>query len=134
MKKLLIVFVLGLLIGSSVTHYYHKTKTIKEKGVLTEGYERNQKLPNFTLDTLDGDILSLDEFEDKKIVLNFFASWCPHCKEETPHLIQFKKAHEDVVVLMMNLTLLEDQFEDIETFQKVYDVNLPILIDERVIS
>ena len=48
--------------------------------------------------------------------------------------MQFKKAHEDVVVLMMNLTLLEDQFEDIETFQKVYDVNRPILIDERVIS
>lgn len=80
---------------------------------------------------MDGDVLSLDEFEDKKIVLNFFASWCPHCKEETPHLIQFKKAHEDVVVLMMNLTLLEDQFEDFETFQKVYDVNLPILIDEK---
>jgi peroxiredoxin len=42
--------------------------------------------PDFTLHDLDGNQVSLSQFRGKKVILNFWASWCTPCKIELPHL------------------------------------------------
>lgn len=44
--------------------------------------------PQFTLNTLDGQPVSLEDVKGKPVMINFWASWCPPCLEETPALIQ----------------------------------------------
>ena len=43
------------------------------------------RAPNFTLKNLKGEDVSLSQFRGKKVVLNFWASWCTPCKVELPH-------------------------------------------------
>ncbi len=129
MKKLLLTFVVSVLVGSIATSLYIKNKT--EKVELVEGYQINHKMPHFELKTLVGEDFDFKTVEGKNVVLNFFASWCPYCKEETPHLMTLQENHQDdLVVLMVNLNVLEERLEDVSTFQKVLDVTLPILMDE----
>lgn len=42
--------------------------------------------PDFNLTTLDGEDISLSQYRGKKVILNFWASWCTPCKIELPHL------------------------------------------------
>ena len=43
------------------------------------------RAPNFTLKNLKGEDVSLSQFRGKKVILNFWASWCSPCKVEIPH-------------------------------------------------
>lgn len=42
--------------------------------------------PSFTLKDIDGKSVSLSDFRGKQVVLHFWASWCPDCREETPEI------------------------------------------------
>ena len=47
----------------------------------------NEPVPDFELNTLDGEPVKLSSFKGHPVLLNFWASWCPPCKDETPDLI-----------------------------------------------
>ena len=45
-----------------------------------------QKAPDFTVATLDGGAFSLSDHRGRVVLVNWFATWCPPCIEEMPHL------------------------------------------------
>ncbi len=61
--------------------------------------------PNFTITTDQGRPISRDNFGGKLLVLNFWASWCEPCVEETPSLNMFQRefAKQGVVVLGISI-------------------------------
>lgn len=72
------------------------------------------RAPNFKVTTEDGRILTPTNFGGKLLVLNFWASWCDPCKEETPSLEAMSRLLGDkgVVVLGISMDQNEKAYKD----------------------
>ncbi|MEE9513791.1 MAG: TlpA disulfide reductase family protein [Anaerolineales bacterium] len=86
--------------------------------------------PDFTLESLSGDQISLSDMRGKAIVLNLWASWCPPCREEMPALQRvYQENHErGLEVLAVNMTA-QDNIAAVEDFVQEFNLTFPILLD-----
>lgn len=86
--------------------------------------------PDFTLDTLQGEKVTLSGLRGKIVVVNFWASWCLPCRVETPALQKSFEQYKDldVVILGVNLTN-QDLVSDVTAFVEEFDLTYPILLD-----
>ena len=57
--------------------------------------------PDFTLEGMDGNMVSLTDYRGEFVILNFFASWCPPCREEAPELQAFEEEYGDQAKLLI---------------------------------
>jgi thiol-disulfide isomerase/thioredoxin len=62
--------------------------------------ESNQQAPNFTLKDLEGEEVSLSDYEGKIIFVNFWATWCGPCKREIPGFIELQNKYKDDLVIL----------------------------------
>ena len=64
------------------------------------GIQPGEAAPDFSLETLDGEAVSLSELKGEKVILNFWATWCPPCREEMPEMQKFYDAHQDDIKII----------------------------------
>ncbi|MDS8854824.1 TlpA disulfide reductase family protein, partial [Streptococcus pneumoniae] len=85
---------------------------------LAEGLSQGQTAPDFTLTDQNGDTVKLSDYRGKKVILNFWATWCPPCRAEMPHMQEFHENNTDgdVVILAVNLTAQDNGEEAIRSF------------------
>ena len=92
------------------------------------------KATNITLKNVDGITKSLDMYKGKKIILNFWASWCPPCKREMPSLQKFYSLYKNNVSV---IAVASGQSED-DVFpfisQMKIEPTFEILYDEQQIA
>ena len=85
--------------------------TQNEKASNNDSEEKPKvKAPTFTLEDLNGDTHSLDQYKGKIVVLNFWGSWCKYCVEEMPDFQELHNEFEedgDIVLLAINNTTTE---------------------------
>lgn len=94
------------------------------------GLGKGEKAPDFELKTLDGEKAKLSDYEGEKVIVNFWATWCPPCREEIPDLQKLYDNY-DVEILAIDLTETESSMDAVEDF--VYDefeMTFPVLLDE----
>ena len=86
--------------------------------------------PDFTLDTLDGETITLSELRGQPMLINLWASWCPPCRAEMPALDEVYRKYRDegFVVLAVNTTY-QDGEADAVTFAQNLGLTFPILFD-----
>ncbi len=93
---------------------------------MTATDERVQ-IDNFEMTLLDGTKTSFEEYKGKKILLNFWATWCGPCVGEMPAFQKLSEEYpEELIVLAINCS------EDKDTVQKFIDNNgytFPIVLD-----
>ena len=84
--------------------------------------------PDFTLQDSDHKI-TLSQFRGQVVVLNFWATWCPPCIEETPSLVQMQARlkSKGVVVLAVSIDADDAAYHK---FLKDYSVNMVTVRDE----
>lgn len=89
---------------SSQTNPSTEGTTSGKKPDVTEDIKKNTA-PDFTVLDKDGNTVRLSEKFGKPIVINFWATWCPPCKQELPDFDKLCKEYGDRIVFMMvNLT------------------------------
>ena len=142
-KKIFALLVVVVLIAIALTNFM-KSKIADAEKIDTSstqvsstvenesGLKVGQTAPDFTLKTLDGKEAKLSDYRGKKVILNFWATWCPPCKAEIPHMEKYykKSAKDDnVEILAVNLKKSDKDEDYIKDFVKSYDMTYPVLLD-----
>lgn len=100
----------------------------------TEVIDVSNQAPQFITKTLDGETVQLSDFLGKKVIINFWTTWCPPCQEEVPELQKFYEESmndEEVVLLGLNITNDDLGIDVIREFREYYGITYPILLDEK---
>ena len=73
--------------------------------VPAEGIKVGKLAPDFQLQSLDGQAVSLSDFRGKGVLLNFWASWCGPCRYEMPFLqrVYEERSGQGLVILSVNV-------------------------------
>src|SRR5699024_12283205 len=102
MKKLFIVVVIVGLFGWVIYEFIDSKEDTAGEEVEQDsevGIEKGDLAPDFELETLDGETVKLSDFRGQKVLLNFWATWCPPCRAEMPDMQKFHEENEDAVIL-----------------------------------
>ena len=87
--------------------------------------------PNFTLQTLDGQEITLSKLKGKVILLDFWATWCAPCRESIPHLIQLNKTYQKDGLEVIGMNLDRGDMDIVRHFVKSMDIPYPIVITSQ---
>ena len=97
------------------------------------------KAPEFVANGINAKSVSLSNHRGSPIILNFWASWCPPCRDETPHFEKVSRLYseKDVVVIGINvqddLTNANEYIKEFDvTFGNGMDMNGRIMVDYGV--
>jgi len=92
------------------------------------GLQVGDMAPDFDLTTLDGESIKLSEFQGQRVMLNFWATWCPPCRAEMPDMQKFYE-NKEVVILAVNLVETERNKENVENFIEEFGITFPVPLD-----
>ncbi len=100
----------------------------KSPAVPVKGTQINNLAPDFQLQSLDGQTISLSDLRGKPVLINFWASWCPPCREEMPYLQEIYEEWTDkgLVVLAINIG---ESSSTAEEFIQSYNLSFTVLLD-----
>ncbi|MCP3867010.1 MAG: TlpA family protein disulfide reductase [Gammaproteobacteria bacterium] len=84
--------------------------------------------PDFDLIDLDEQHHTLNSFQGKPVIVNFWATWCPPCREEMPSMERAWQQLETEGIAMIGINVGEN-FDQVFGFTGEYDVSFPLLLD-----
>ncbi|WP_245637766.1 peroxiredoxin family protein [Cytobacillus solani] len=132
----ILVFAFAVLSGSFLLNLFlnEDKPKVNTSGTKTVeiGLQEGNKAPDFQLKALNGTDVKLSDLHGKKVILNFWATWCPPCKAEIPHMQDFYESSDktEVEILAVNLTTSEKNPGNIKEFVRERNVTFPILLDQ----
>ena len=94
--------------------------------------EIGTKAPDFSLADINGKTVSLSAFDGKVVILDFFASWCPPCRQEIPDFIELEKSYGDKGFAMVGVALVNAG--EAKEFAGKMGINYPVLVDDGKVS
>ena len=88
----------------------------------------NFPAPEITLNDLHGEKVSISDYNNKIVLINNWATWCPPCEAEMPTLSKFFKEHKDDGFMLIGIEAGEPA-DEVARFVDKYDLTFPILLD-----
>jgi cytochrome c biogenesis protein CcmG/thiol:disulfide interchange protein DsbE len=82
--------------------------------------------PDFVLKDLNGNKITLDDFAGKVLFINFWATWCPPCREEIPGFVNIYEIYNDQGMEILGVSLDQKGKEVVKRFAEMYGVNYPM--------
>ncbi len=84
--------------------------------------------PDFSLQDIDGNVYRLSELRGQPVIINFWATWCPPCREEMPSMQRAWEQLQKQGVMMLAINVGESA-DTVFQFLANYPVEFPLLLD-----
>ncbi len=119
--------VLALLVIFSIVRYFDVETHIKTWRANSED-NKPRYIVEFSLQDLDGKTRSISEWSDRRVLINFWATWCVPCRREMPMLqnLYLNKDTHNIEIIGIAV----DQNEPVRDFINEYGIEFPILIGQ----
>ncbi|MFD1177900.1 TlpA family protein disulfide reductase [Paenibacillus puldeungensis] len=135
MKRNIVVILalIGLVVYAGYDFYSQVDKFSTDGSTLEVGIQKGKLAPDFILTNLKGEPVKLSDYKGKKVLINFWATWCPPCQAEMPHMQKIYANYEskDVVVLGVNLSFTEKGSDSVQAFVDEQGISFPIVLDKE---
>ena len=93
-----------------------------------------EPMPPFLVNDVEGRVMSTAEWRGKVVIVNFWATWCPPCREEIPEMIELANRYKDRLQI---IGISEDDDatpEEVRDFAREQKINYPIAMGSNGIS
>jgi len=91
-------------------------------------FVRNPEVaPPFLLRDISGKIVSSADWKGKVVILNFWATWCPPCREEIPELVQLQAKYKDRL-LVVGASEDDEGPQKVQQFMQQHGMNYPVVM------
>ena len=119
--------VLAVLVVFSILKYFEVETHLKSWLPNTQG-KKPQYIIQFSLQDLDGNMRSISEWSGRRVLINFWATWCVPCRREMPMLqnLYLNKDSHNIEIIGIAV----DQNEPVRDFIHEYGIEFPILIGQ----
>jgi peroxiredoxin len=84
--------------------------------------------PDFELQDTEGQRHRLSDYRGRPVLINFWATWCPPCREEIPSMNRAWEKIRDEDIVMLAINVGEDE-DTIFVFTADYPADFPVLLD-----
>ena len=101
----------------------------KEEAAGVAEVRENKPAPEITVNSLTNVPLKLSALKGKVVLLNFWATWCPPCREEIPSMMKLNSAMAGKPFQMVSVSIDEGGVPEIESFFKTSGYSLPTYTD-----
>jgi thiol-disulfide isomerase/thioredoxin len=91
-----------------------------------------QAVPPFLVNDLDGNVVSTAALRGKVVLINFWATWCPPCREEIPELIDLANRYKDGLQVV-GISMDDADAAQVKDFATRMGMNYPVVMGGREI-
>ena len=125
----IVLSVIGLLLSGWIGwHYGMKMISIKAGAQFRSGaaFEKviGTEAPELSIATLDGETVNLNSLRGKRVVLDFWATWCPPCRKEIPHFVRLRRETSFDELIIIGLS--SEDAETVRQFAEENGINYPL--------
>lgn len=115
--------------SSAVTDKLHiKGATSGKQAFVTADDLPGQQRPEFSLPDQHGRLRHVNEWDNRVLVINFWATWCPPCRDEIPEFVEMQHIYGERGLQFVGIAL--EKAEDVADFVSEMGINYPILVGE----
>src|ERR1700758_2976695 len=104
-------------------------------GPLQQARAATTAAPEWQLNDPDGKAVKLSDFKGKLVILDFWATWCPPCRQEIPGFVTLQRKYQDKGLVIIGVSLDQQGPSVVKLFMRELGMIYPVVLgDEKIVS